>query len=174
MIALGEAYEFAFRGLLCEEALDRSGRRPRTLADQANVGLALAVSLDVLDEAAVEEAKAMSVVFTAIAAFENSVRRLITTILRDEVGEAWWDTCASDRIRKRAEARREEEAAAKWHAQRGVHPLYFTDLGDLAAIIQQNWDRFDPHIRSAEWAKGLLSSVERSRNVIMHGGTLAI
>ncbi len=44
----------------------------------------------------------------------------------------------------------------------------------LPKIIQQNWTDFEPYMRRIDWATALFSTVERSRNVIMHSGTLDI
>ena len=114
----------------------------------------------------------MATVYTAIAAFENSVRKLITTVLLEQVGENWWETSVSEKIRGRAESKREEEERVKWHAQRGVDPIYYTQMGDLVSILRQNWVHFEPYIPSIEWAASLMDVMERSRNVIMHSGTL--
>lgn len=42
----------------------------------------------------------MSTVYTAIAAFEMSVRRFIKKVLMDTHGEDWWDKGVSEKIRK--------------------------------------------------------------------------
>ena len=114
----------------------------------------------------------MSIFYTAITAFENSARKLIQTVLLDEVGEDWWESSVSQPVKKNATGRREDEERTKWHTQRGEHLLNYTVLGDLTKIIQNNWERFEPHVRSMEWAKNMFDVLERSRNVIMHGGTL--
>jgi hypothetical protein len=51
----------------------------------------------------------MAVVYTVIAAFENTVREFVSRVLLDGHGEAWWETCVSEKVRKRAETRREDE-----------------------------------------------------------------
>ncbi|WP_369806323.1 hypothetical protein [Advenella sp. S44] len=45
-------------------------------------------------------------------------------------------------------------------------------MGDLVSILRQNWTLFEAHIPTIEWATGLMDVIERSRNVIMHSGTL--
>lgn len=164
-------YEFVFRGLLVEEALDRAGRRTQTVLSTEEV--ALAVALDVLDEVFVGPARSMSIVYTAIAAFENSARKLISTVLLENVGETWWGSNVSEKIRNRAESRQREEEAIKWHGPRGDNPINFTELADLVSIMSQNQTLFEPYVRSIEWARSIFQIVERSRNVIMHSGTLA-
>ena len=167
-----EIYEFVFRGILTEEALDRTGRKARHLSGHLDSEIAAALSLDLLDPEYVDSARQMSIVYTAITAFENSARKLIQTVLLDEVGEDWWQSCVSQTVKKNAAQRREDEERTKWHTQRGEHLLYYTVLGDLTKIIQNNWERFEPHVRSMEWSKNMFDVLEKARNVIMHGGTL--
>jgi hypothetical protein len=50
--------------------------------------------------------------------------------------------------------------------------LAYAQLGDLASIIQNNSDAFKDFIPSIEWAREIFRTLERSRNVIMHGGQL--
>lgn len=165
-------YDFVFKGLLTEEALDRAGRRSKNLSQLADIEIAKALSIDLLDDDLIANAKAMAIVYAATAAFENSVRGLIKNILLESVGENWWVTSVSEKIRKRAESRKDEEKKVKWHAQRGDDPIYYTTLGDLGNIIRGNFSKFEPYIQSAEWAASVFDVVERSRNVIMHSGTL--
>jgi hypothetical protein len=163
-------HEFVMRGVLTEEALDRAGRRSRNGLTQEK--LVDALNYDLLDPDELEVGREMGAVYAAITAFERSSRRFITKVLQGEHGEGWWDTKVSKNVRERAESRRLEEDKIKWHGTRGDDPLTYTEMGDLVKIIQQNRDDFEPHLRSIEWAAQLFESVERSRNVIMHSGTL--
>ena len=170
----GQLYEFGFRGLLTEEALDHAGRVHRNLSHVDDIAIAERVALDALDDAFVASARRMAIVYAAVAAFENSARRLVSGILLEQVGENWWEQSVSQSIRKRAESRRTEEEKIKWHGQRGDSLLNYTELGDLANIIRNGWPHFEPHIPSIEWAASIFSVVERSRNVIMHSGELSM
>ena len=116
----------------------------------------------------------MGSVFVAITAFERGARSFIRSVLLEEFGEEWWTKGASGKIQTFAESRRNEEAKAKWHGERGDDPLDYTELGHLPQIIQQNWQLFEPHIPRIDWATAIFSGIERSRNVIMHGGELSI
>lgn len=169
----GSVYEFAFRGLLTEEALDRSGRPSRIGTGMFDADVAERLSLDVLDEVHVASAKLMAAVYVAVAAFENSARELVTTVLREGVGENWWETAVSGTIQKSCKTRQEDEEKHRFHTQRGDAPINYTDLKNLANIIRANQDHFIPDfIPSAEWATAIFDTIERSRNVIMHSGTL--
>jgi hypothetical protein len=170
-----QLYSFAFRGLLTEEALDRAGRKSKMLQSAAiEQAVAKSVGLEILDDDLVGGARRMATVYTAIAAFENSVRDFVSKRLLEHAGENWWVQCVSEKIRTKAESRREEEAKVRWHTPRGEQPIYYTEFGDLTSIIAQNWDQFEPHLRTTQdWVRQILGTLERSRNVIMHSGELA-
>lgn len=166
-------YDFVFRGHLAEEALDGAGRKNKRLAEFESSETARILSLDLLDEHHVGNACAMANVYVAIAAFENSVRDLITNVLSEQVGADWWETCVSEKIRSRAQQKLDEEDKIRWHVQRGESPINYTLMSDLVSILRQNWVYFEPHIPTIEWAAGLMDVIERSRNVIMHSGMLS-
>ncbi|MCH7651254.1 MAG: hypothetical protein IIA63_08880 [Nitrospinae bacterium] len=165
-------YTFVFRGLLTEEVLDKAGRKSVSLSGYHEEDIAKSLSIDRLDPDLVSEGKKMAVVYTAISAFENSIRNLIVSVLLDQKKENWWKECVSDKIRKKASDRIKEEENTKWHSQRGQDPIFYLDIGDLAKIFQQNWEYFEPYIKNLEWAKNIIEVIEKSRNVIMHGGLL--
>lgn len=142
--------------------------------DATTDDLRAALSFELLDPDQLASATRMGIVYSAIASFENSARRFVAKVLADQHGENWWTGHVSERIRTMAENRQEEEAKARWHGQRGDSPINYIELGDLAKIIQQNWDDFEPHVRRVEWATSIFASIERSRNVIMHSGVLDI
>jgi hypothetical protein len=52
--------------------------------------------------------------------------------------------------------------------------IFFTQLGDLVKILRNNSKAFENHIESIDWAQQIFSSLERSRNVIMHSGELSM
>lgn len=114
----------------------------------------------------------MATVYTAIAAFENSVRALIGNVLLEEEKEDWWDRCVSQKIRSRAETKRKDEETFRWHTPRGQDPIYYTLMGDLVSIIRRNWTHFEAYFPSIEWVASIMNTIERSRNVIMHSGNL--
>lgn len=165
-------YEFVYRGQLAEEALDRAGRKPRTTAGDHLPEVTDALNFNLLDPDELEVSLVMASVYAAVTAFERSARRFVAKVLQAEYGETWWEDKVSERIRNFAESRRTEEDKVKWHGTRGDDPLTYTEMGHLSQIMQQNWADFEPHVRRLEWATSIFSTVERSRNVIMHSGTL--
>ena len=167
-----QLYDFIFRGLLTEESLDRDGRKTRHVLGMADPEIAAAISLDSLDDVHLENARSMAVVYTAIAAFENGVRELVVRTLVDKYKEEWWEKGFTTKVRETAEKRMKDEQSAKWHSQRGEDPINYTNFGNLKSAMNNNWAEFEDLIGSLTWATGIFEVVERSRNVIMHSGTL--
>ncbi len=116
----------------------------------------------------------MSTVYTAIATFEMSVRRFVKKVLMDTYGEDWWEKGVSEKIRKFVDGRRTDEEKVKWHGVRGDDLLSYSELGHLPQIMQQNWQLFEAYVPRVDWATSLFATLERSRNVIMHSGSLAL
>jgi len=167
-------YSFVFRGLLAESALHSTGKLDKYKTFSAlDKEIAERLSLDLLDEKIVTRAKRMATVFTAITAFENTVREFVVSKLLEVVGENWWDTCVSEKIRNKAVSRRDEESKIRWHTPRGDSLINYTEFGDLTSIMIQNWSHFEYHLQSQDWARQIINTLERSRNVIMHSGELA-
>lgn len=173
-LSLSALYNFVYRGHLAEAALDSAGRRIRHGDPTESSEISQALSLDLYEEDFIGPARAMAVVYTAISAFENSVRRFIYKVLIDKYQENWWEKGVSKKIRDFAEDRRDEEEKTKWHGVRGDDVLSYTELGHLPNIMQQNWEDFEPYVRRIDWATSIFSTLERSRNVIMHSGVLAL
>ena len=165
-------YSFVFRGLLTKEAIDLVITNSNRSESGSIEDIESLLALDALDERFVLDARQMAQVYVLIAAFENSVRELISSTLKEEVGEDWWTKCVSDKIRQQASQRMEEEDKIRWHTQRGNDPIDFTMLPNLLNIVRQNKDRF-PIIPNIDWAANIFEVIERSRNVIMHSGRIS-
>jgi hypothetical protein len=170
-----DAYSFVFRGLLTEETLDKTGRlRKVGLSAHFDPEIAGRLPIDSFDEDLVARAQKMAVVYVAIAAFENSVREFVSKVLLEQFGENWWTQSVSEKIRTKAESRRAEEEKVRWHTPRGDEPINYTEFGDLGAIMGQNWELFVDYVQNQDWMRSIISTVERSRNVIMHSGDLGL
>ena len=168
-----DLYSFVYRGVLTEEALDRVGRRRRSHfgADDARQ-IQKSLSFDFLESQFLAEAQRMSVVYAAIHSFENAVRATVTKAMTEEHGATWWDK-VPERIQKTSKTRMEEDAKFRWHGARGTTEINYCDFGDLSSIIVTNWAVFEDLLGNMEWAKATLNSLEKSRNIVMHSGSVA-
>jgi energy-coupling factor transporter ATP-binding protein EcfA2 len=98
--------------------------------------LALPTALDLTNAPGAHPAAAAT-----LYRLENSLRALIATEL-SVVDPAWWPArIPSEEAVASAEARKETEAASRLPPPQELHPLAYTDLGDLEDIILQtrNW-----------------------------------
>ena len=166
-------YSFVFKGLLTEEALDKAGRNNK-LINNANLDAEIVKRLpfELLEKELILKSKRMATVYTAITAFENSVRDFVSSKLMEEFAEEWWNKGVPEKIRKKAESRKDEEEKIKWHTQRGINLINYVEFGDLISIIVNNWQLFEPHLQTQDWVNSILKPLERSRNVLMHSGEL--
>lgn len=172
MSDIDKLYAGVFKALLTEEALDKSGRKSKSEIGIEYDDLLHLAGARTLDEVHTAQATLMSAVYLTVAAFENSVRELISQTLLEEVGAEWWDKCVPKSARLAAEKRKADEEKVRWHTQRGEDLIQFTMLPNLMAIIRNNFVYFEASVNDAEWASSIFDTVERSRNVIMHSGTL--
>ena len=167
-------YPFIYKGLLTEESLDKAGRTVKHSYDEAEASLIIEkLSYEMLDDEAIVVARKMSLVYTAIHAFENMVRDFVKIAMSEKFEESWWDKVPS-KINKKVKSRMDDDAKFKWHGTRGGAQIEYCDFGDLSSIIVVNWDVFELPLHDIEWVKSVLGVLERSRNIIMHGGVLAI
>jgi hypothetical protein len=169
-------YAFAFKGLLAEEALDRAGRQSKVdFSQKWESETSQRLGIPLMDEGLVFKSRKMAVVYTAICAFENSVREFIEKKLLEERGENWWELCVKKDIRTDAENRKKSEKDIRWLTPRGDSLIYYTEFGDLVSIMArpENWRFFEVHIGKIDWAKQIIGTLEKSRNIIMHSGELA-
>lgn len=172
-----DLYSFVYRGNLTRLALSKTNVVKKNsdlnyVDGLLNDDVIKKLPLDRIDENIVTEAKSMAAVYIAIASFENSAREFVVKILQEKYGENWWEISVSEKIRKKAESRKEEEDKIKWHNQRGESLINYTEITDLANIMSNNLELFEDFIISIDWVKQIFHTIDRSRNVIMHSGKL--
>ncbi|MGE5474956.1 MAG: Swt1 family HEPN domain-containing protein [Ignavibacteriales bacterium] len=170
-----DIYAYVFKGELTKSALEKTPALKRHSNSMTiDKEIAARLPLELLDDEYINKARQMATVYVAIAAFENATREFIIKVLMENLGDTWWENGVSEKIRSRAEGRKQEEEKIKWHTQRGDNSINYTEMGDLVSIISQNQSLFEPYIDSLEWARQIMISIERSRNVIMHSGELGM
>lgn len=169
-------YSFVLRGNLTQVALEKDVQLSKNrFSDKWEAETAQRLGIPLLDEDFVIKSRKMAVVYTAISSFENSVRDFIEKKLLEEVGEDWWDKNVKAEIKTNAEARKNSEKSVRWMTPRGSSPIFYSEFGDLLSIMcgDKNWGYFEIHIQDKDWAKAIITTLEKSRNIIMHGGELA-
>lgn len=125
-----------------------------------------------LPEALVEDARRMADVYPYLFVLENSLRQVITRVLKASAGKDWWARCAPKEVKRRVEERRGREDRQPWHGKRGAHEITYSDFGDLKRIIESNWKKFDALFPSVSWIGQRLDDLEPLRNVVAHSNAL--
>jgi hypothetical protein len=174
-MAHDKLYSFAFRGLLTGVALEKVGHTSKEkYSEKWELETSKRLGIPTLDQDLVARARKMSIVYTAICAFENYARDFIEKKLIEEVGADWWQKSISPTIRNKAESRKNAESDVRWLTPRGSSMLYYTEFGDLISIMAnpKNWNFFEVHVKDIDWAKQIITTLEKSRNIIMHSGEL--
>lgn len=170
---MDELYTFVYRGILTDASLDKVGRRERSIfgTEEAERTKA-ALYFDLLDVERLAQAEQMAVIYTAIHAFENSVRQFVSMAMAEIYDANWWEE-VPERIREKAAKRMLDDSKFRWHGSRGGSDIEYSDFGDLSEIIDNKWDVFRDVLEDRAWAKSTLRILNRSRNSIMHGNILA-
>lgn len=169
---MNDLYNFIYRGILTDESLNKAGRKTHASFDsEAEERMKASLSFGLLDRERLIKAERMAVIYTAIHAFENSVRHFVHAAMIEKYKENWWDK-VPEKIKKKVATRINEESKLRWHGARGGSDIEYCDFGDLSSIIITNWPEFEDVLADQGWAKSTLSILERSRNVVMHGGSL--
>lgn len=119
------------------------------------------------------EAVKMAEVYSIIYTFENSVRNVISLVLKKKYGENWWDTRVKPTIQGKVKNRMDKEAANRWHGKRGSAPIFYTDINDLLSIIMNSWADFESLFPDQDWIKSRIKEIEMSRNIVAHNNPLA-
>lgn len=102
-MSIDKLYSFVYRGHLTVDSIERGVGNDAPKAELDDLDFMLAK--DALDARYIEQAERAARVYVIIAAFENSVRELIATTLKENAGENWWNSSVSEKIRQQAESR---------------------------------------------------------------------
>lgn len=168
-------YSFLMRAQLAQVAANRANPARNEVASTFAVKIKKALPLSLLNDEYVESAEKMGIVYTVIAAFENSARKFIQDRLLEDFGADWWDKAVQKKVRDSAEGRKKKEEQHRYHKSRGDSLIFYTDMADLPKIISENFEQsFSAYLPSPEWAKQIFTSIYQSRNVIMHAGELSM
>jgi hypothetical protein len=165
--------EWLFAGLMVETALndlESEGIAVRAQSDPQ----ALQRVMPLEEFSATIRASAMQALpaYLAFFVFENSVREVVAERLGERLGPDWWQTAASNPLKLKVEGRQNSEGKNRWHMRRGATELYYTDFGDLASLIRNNWDQFDDLFPDINWVVTRFDELEKSRNIVAHNNLL--
>lgn len=115
------------------------------------------------------EAARMSELYEVFYCLENSIRKLVEDVVKEAEGASWW---SSDRIDK---TRIQDTVHSRWRKEvdSGITPrserlIDYTTFGELAQIITDNWDLFDPIFQSKTAVSNVANQLNLLRGPIAH------
>ncbi len=120
----------------------------------------------------IENAYKMGQVYVALHCLENSVRNLIRQVLKNKLGNNWWDKAANSEMKHFVENRRKTEEKRKWLKPRGADELIYLDWGHLVTLIRKFPKEFESFIGNTKFVELRLEELENLRNIIAHNGLL--
>jgi len=126
---------------------------------------------NLLPEQLLNEAEKMARVYPMTYVFENSVRNYVRGKL-EKYGPNWFDLKSNNKIKQKVRERIEKEKKNKWHGKRNLHPIFYTDMEELATVIAANYSDFADDFPNPNWATSKIEEVTMSRNAIAHHNPL--
>lgn len=165
--------EWLFTGLTVESALndlEREGMGVRAATDPQALQRVMPLE-DFSPELRASSMKALPA-YLAFFCFENSAREIVSERLAERLGSNWWDSAASSSLKQKVTKRQESEGKDRWHMRRGATEIYYTDFGDLASLVQNNWSAFDDLFPDINWIVSRFQELEKSRNIVAHNNLL--
>jgi len=114
--------------------------------------------------------------------FENSLRNFINLVISASFGKKWWDTNMQSskdllKISGSVDFRIQDEERFSYHSKRGIHQLYYTDFGDLAIIMINFRQLFEPLFDNLPGGldrfTNKLEEIKPSRNIASHHNPLS-
>jgi hypothetical protein len=115
------------------------------------------------------QAARMSEFYEVFYCLENSMRKLVKDTMLEADGADWWEGSRVDenKIRNPANGRRRKEV------DNGITPrseemIDYTTFGELAQLITDNWDIFDPIFSSKTAVSNITNQLNLLRGPIAH------
>lgn len=132
----------------------------------------LAVYYDQFDEALRLQAQEMATHYQLFYCVENFVRNTVCSRLQEAGGESWWEDLVPQEVRENAEKNREKEEEAAI-TPRSDEMIDYTTFGELAKIIESNWELFGDVFRNKKALIRVLNGLNVLRAPIAHCSPLA-
>lgn len=116
-----------------------------------------------------QQAARMSEFYEVFYCLENSMRKLVKDTMVEAEGADWWDSTRVDenKLRNPVNARQKKEIDS------GITPrsddlIDYTTFGELAQLITDNWDIFDPIFSSKTAVSNITNQLNLLRGPIAH------
>jgi hypothetical protein len=125
-------------------------------------GIRLNFKIDVL-----RDSEIMSRYYGIFYCIERETRDIVKDRLSEKYGVDWWNTKIPEGIRNEVTSRMKREIESGI-ALRSTEPIDFTTFGELATVIENNWDEFTDTFRNKKATNRALSQLNLLRGPIAH------
>lgn len=116
-----------------------------------------------------QEAARMSEFYEVFYCLENSMRKLVKSIMVEAEGADWWKSSRVNENRIRIEAKkRHEKEVNSGITPRSEDMIDYTTFGELSQLITDNWDIFDPVFSSKTAVSNITNQLNLLRGPIAH------
>lgn len=123
-------------------------------------------------EALRREAASMAVHYRVFYCLENSMRDLITQILKEHHGDEWWELAVPPIVKEHASKTCKKEIESGISV-RSEELIDYTTFGELGEIIKNNWQTFSDIFQDIKALEKVISTLNTLRGPIAHCKTLA-
>lgn len=113
------------------------------------------------------DSEIMSRYYAIFYCIERETREIVKDRLSEKFGVEWWNTKVSEGIRNEVASRMRREIESGI-ALRSTEPIDFTTFGELASIIESNWEEFTDTFRNKRATNRALSQLNLLRGPIAH------
>lgn len=158
---------FGMKNLMVEGELAKLERSGIELGHTETIKKDELVDTDLFELEILRKAKKMADFYVLYFSLENSVRKLITDVLREKHGVDWWEKKVPDGVKTNVKKLQKEERDTPMSI-RSDDNLAYTNFGELIDIFCHNWDDFAEFLRSKKAVQDTLSQFSSIRNVIAH------
>jgi len=120
-----------------------------------------------------KEASEMAAHYEVFYCLEKSIRKLISEMMEDALGEAWWKSGkVNGTIVSEVQNRIQKEVDSGF-SRRSIDEIDYTNFGELSGIITSNWDIFGSIFNSRKAVEKVMSSLNILRAPIAHCSSLS-
>ncbi|QQG40133.1 MAG: hypothetical protein HYS81_01855 [Candidatus Aenigmatarchaeota archaeon] len=146
---------------------------PRDIPRRIKPRFRMPSSIPFIDDAVEEDAQRMAEPYVILYLLENSLRHFIHNTLSQKYGADWWHKAGiRSSLLNEVKSRKALEGINKWHAPRGSHELFYTDLEDLVYIMRKEHEVFKNLLDLELWPVTFEKAVKLSRNIVDHHNPL--
>lgn len=124
---------------------------------------------EIIPEDIKNKAREMSETYVYLYCIENSLRKFIEKIAKENYGEDYLKNLKLNTdMKRKIRNRKESQAKKKWLSVRGDSDIFYLDMDELGKIIRNNWNIFEPYFESQEWIVTNINELGDCRNPVAH------